>query len=389
MAYEGDTLVFAGVPFTELTHAHGGSVLAYDGQRVHDRIDALTSAFDRTGADAQVFYALKANRFASIVEVVRAHGRCGIDACSPAEVRRALDAGFRPDEISLTGTSLSEADIAAVVELPIAINVNSISAIHKLGRHGVHRPIGIRLNPRIGVGATASLTYAGALPTKFGIYPDRIAEAARLAESYGLEIEGVHMHVGSGWMADGLPTFLRALRLMLQLALPLGPLRYVNVGGGIGAAHGPMESPVNLELYGAAVTSAVNQEFPGARVACEPGEFIVGDAGVLGATVTEVEEKGGVLFAGLNVGFNSNPQGAHYGFAHGVLHASRAPAHSVEHTYCVSGNINEAIDIFNPSAVVPELHEGDVVAVLNAGAYSSSMASDHCLRERAPEVMVR
>ena len=389
LEYVGETLMFAGVPFAELIARNGGSVLAYDGRRIRERIDALVTAFARTGSDAQVLYALKANRFGPLVDVIRGHGGCGIDACSPREVERALDAGFAPEEISFTGTSLSEADVASVIELPIKINVNSISAIHKIGRYGVGRPIGLRLNPRIGVGATASLTYAGALPTKFGIYPDRVAEAVRLAKSYGLEIEGVHMHIGSGWMADGLPRFQNALHQMLEIARPLGPLRYVNVGGGIGATHGPAQSAVDLDLYAGGVSEAVAEAFPGAQVMCEPGEFLVSDAGVLGATVTEVEEKGGALFAGLNIGFNSNPQGAHYGFAHGVLHATRAPSHPTQRSYCVSGNINEAIDLFNANATIPELHEGDMVAVLNAGAYGSSMASDHCLRERASEVVVR
>ena len=387
--FENGRLTFAGRGVAELTAEHGGSVLAYDGERIRERIRSVRSAFERAGGAVDMFFAMKANRFRPVLNAVRGDGHCGIDACSPGEVQLALESGFRPEEISFTGSSLSEADVSAIVDLSMAINVNSISTIHKLGRRGVRRPIGLRVNPGIGVGATASLTYAGSIPTKFGIYPERIPEALRLARAYGLEIEGLHMHVGSGWMADGLPTFLSALDRMLQVAEPLGPLRYVNIGGGIGVTHRPDSVPVDLDKYAAGVLAAVRMRVPGARVSCEPGDYIANDAGILGATVTEVEEKGGVLFAALNVGFNTSPQSAHYGFTPTILHATGGPTGPSDRSYCVCGNINEVIDIFNASAQLPDLHEGDVVAILSAGAYASSMGSDHCMRRRAPEFMVR
>ena len=373
----------------ELTEEHGGSVLAYDGERIRERIEAVRSAFERAGGAVDMLFAMKANRFQPVLDAVRADGRCGIDASSPREVELALQSGFRAEEISFTGAALSEKDASAIVGLPLAINVNSISAIHKLGRHGIRRPIGLRVNPGIGVGANPSLTYAGRVPTKFGIYPERVPEAVRLADSYGLEVDGLHMHVGSGWMADGLPTFLQALDRMLEATELMGRLRYVNIGGGIGVTYKADSLPVNLDDYAAGVLAAVRKWAPGARVVCEPGDYIANDAGVLGATVTEVEEKGGVLFAALNVGFNTTPQAAHYGFTPTVLHTTRGPSNERDRSYCVCGNINEVIDIFNAGAQLPDLHEGDVVAILSAGAYASAMASDHCLRDRAPEVMVR
>ncbi len=382
-------LVFAGHDVEELTSEHGGMVLAYDGERIRERIDAVRSAFERAGGQSKTYFALKANRFRPVLHSIRAHGDCGIDACSPGELARAIECGFRPEEISFTGSSLSEKDVEAIAGYDISLNVNSISAIHKIGHRGIKRPIGIRINPQIGVGGTSSLVYAGTTPTKFGIYPDRIAEAARLAESYGLEIEGVHMHVGSGWMADGMPTFMAALDRMLSVAEPLGTLRYVNVGGGIGVTHSAECLPVDLDAYAAGVTSAIRARFGDAVVCCEPGDFLVNDAGVLGATVTEVEEKGGALFVGLNVGFNSNPQAAHYGFVPEIVHTTRGPAGPNDRSHAVTGNINEVIDIFNAGARLPDVHEGDVLAVLSAGGYGSSMASDHCMRERAVEVMLR
>lgn len=381
LTWDGDTLMFAGRPVDQLVAEHG-AVMAYDLERVRSRVRALSAAFSRTGRPHQLYYAIKANRFGPVVQAIRDTGVCGIDCCSPAEVGLALEEGFDARRISFTGCSVSNADVAAIAELPIRFNVNSISSIHKVGHQAPGRAIGLRLNPGIGVGASPGLTYAGKTPTKFGIYPDRVPEALRLARSYGLRVEGVHMHVGSGWLGDGLPTFGRAVRRLAELAGELGDeLRYVNVGGGIGVVHADGQVAVDLDAYATAVADAVrNAVGADVEVCCEPGEYIVNDSCITAATVTEVEEKGGVLYVGLDIGFNANPQAAHYGFTPEVLSASRGPAGPGARSYVVTGNVNEVIDVFNPAARLPDVHEGDVLALLPTGAYTSAMQSNHCLR---------
>lgn len=388
LKYVGRELEFAGRRVSELVAEAEGPVMLYDTQRVQEQIRTLHTALGRSGQPRRLYYAIKANRFAPLVAAVRATGLCGIDCCSPAEVRLALESGFAPEEISFTGCSVSLRDVAEIAPLGIRINANSISMIHKLGQAAPGRAIGLRLNPQIGVGASPGLVYAGARPTKFGIYPDRIDEAVRLAESYGLRIEGVHMHVGSGWLRDGMPTFLRAVDRLVELASRVGDnLRYINVGGGIGVVHSPDDVAVDLGAYAAGIGSAVRARLGAhVEVCCEPGDFIVNDAVITAATVTEVEEKGGALFVGLDMGFNSNPQAAHYGFIPELLPARRASADTAHHTYVVTGNVNEVIDVFNPAARLPNVHEGDVLVMLNSGGYSSSMRSNHCLRDLVTEI---
>jgi len=390
MRFEGEDLIFAGQRVEDLAKRHDGRVMMYDGQRIRSQIALLKGALNRTGQPNRLYYAVKANRFGGILGAVRDTGVVGIDCCSPGEVRLALSAGFAPEEISFTGCSVSEEDIEFLVDLPIRINVNSISMIHKIGWYGNGRAIGLRLNPQLGVGASPGLTYAGPQATKFGIYPDRIEEAVRLADSYGLVIEGVHMHVGSGWLREGTPRFLAAMERMVELAAGIGkPLKYVNVGGGLGVVHGPDDKPVDLDTYAHGVATTVRR-YLGAdvEICCEPGDFLVNDCAVIAATVTEVEEKGGLLFVGLNIGFNANPQAAHYGFVPELVHAHRGPTPSDARCHVVTGNINEVIDVFNPAAPLPNVKEGDVLAILNVGGYSSSMRSAHCLRDLPVEIML-
>lgn len=388
LQYDGDRLVFAGRYVDELVAEHGAPLTLYDRRQLIANANRLADAFARTGQPHQVYFATKANRFGPLLGALRSTGRVGIDCCSPGEVEVALAAGFAPEKISFTGSSISEEDVAAIGHLPIRINVDSISMLHKVGHRFPGRRIGLRVNPQVGVGMTAQLTYAGARPTKFGIYADRFDEALRLARSYGLVVEGVHMHVGSGWLARGLETFMKAVERIADFAEQLDDLVYVNVGGGIGVAHCADDEPVPLDLYAGGIVSVIRRRLGAhVQVCCEPGDYLVNDTAIMAARVTMVEEKGGTLFVGLNVGFNSNPQVAHYQFTHELVHATRGPVPG-DNRYLVVGNINEVIDNFAEDAALPDVHEGDVLVMLNAGGYGSSMASNHCMRKQARELML-
>jgi diaminopimelate decarboxylase len=387
--YVGDELYFAGRSVSELVEDHGAPLTIYDRQRLVTNVNRLNHAFAQVGQNFQLYYAIKANRFTPLLETIRSTGKCGIDCCSPGEVRLALASGFAPEKISFTGSSVSTDDVRAIGHLPIRINVDSISMMHKVGRLFPGRRIGIRVNPQVGVGLSTQLTYAGHRPSKFGIYADRFQEALEVAEQYGLQVCGVHMHVGSGWLARGLETFMRAVDRLADFASELPEVEYVNVGGGIGVVHCADDQAVDLNAYASGISRVIRARLGShVQVCCEPGSYLVDDTAIMAARVTMVEEKGGTTFAGLNVGFNSNPQAAQYGFTQELIHASRGPSSEYHREYKVVGNINEVIDNFHECIRMPNLMEDDVVVMLNAGSYGSSMSSQHCLRETAREMML-
>ena len=389
LRYEGEQLCFADRAVSELVDTYGAPTLFYDRQRLQENVARLNAALAATGQPHRVYFATKSNRFGPVLGALRATGQCGIDCASPGEVRMALAAGFAPQNVSFTASAVSDEDVEAIGGLDIRINVDSISMMHKLGRRFPGRRIGIRVNPQIGVGMSGNLTYAGNKPSKFGIYGDRYQEALDLAAYYGFTVEGVHMHVGSGWLARGLQTFLRAADRLADFAEQLPSLRYVNVGGGIGVPHSGDDQPVDLALYAGGIASVVRPRLGRhVEICCEPGDYLINDTSILASRVTMVERKGNEVFVGLNVGFNAHPQAAHYGFAQEILHAHRGPARRDDPTYFVVGNINEVIDNFNERARLPEVEEGDVLVMLNAGGYGSSMSSYHCMRSPAREVML-
>ncbi|TVQ95853.1 MAG: diaminopimelate decarboxylase [Deltaproteobacteria bacterium] len=387
--YRGHDLWFAERCVRELAENHGAPLLVYDRRRIQANIGRLAAALAGTGQPHRVYFATKSNRFGPVLDAVRDSRRCGIDCASPGEVELALAHGFRPEHISFTASAVSDADIERIGGLGIRINVDSISMLHKLGRRFPGRRIGLRINPQIGVGLSGNLTYAGSRPSKFGIYADRFHEALDVARGYGFIVEGVHMHVGSGWLARGLETFLRAVRRLADFAEQLPDLAYVNVGGGIGVPHAATDQPVDLDLYASAIAEVVRERLGDhIEICCEPGDYIINDSSILVAQVTMVEEKGGETFVGLNVGFNAHPQAAHYGFVQEIIHAHRGPARSDDNHYFVVGNINEVIDNFDEDARLPDVQEGDFLVMLNAGGYGSSMASFHCMRQPARELML-
>ena len=136
----------------------------------------------------------------------------------PGEVTRALECGFLPDEISYTGTNVSERDLDVILAADgLRLNLDAISQIERVGRRAPGRTIGIRVNPARGAGYHAGLEYSGDRPTKFGIYEDRLDEAVDAAARHGLTVDTVHFHAGSGWLADGLRSFEAALEQAVRM----------------------------------------------------------------------------------------------------------------------------------------------------------------------------
>ena len=378
-------LHFAGQDAERIARERGTPLYLYDPERVAANARRLQAAFARSGVRHRLHYALKANRLPAYLSRLRALGDVGIDACSPQEVALALAAGWTPTEISYTGTNLSERDLDVILAQPLVLNLDSLSAIRRVGRRAPGRAIGLRINPQLGAGYSAQLTYAGEKPTKFGIYADRFDEALALARDHGLEVRGLHFHIGSGWLSDGLEAFLAALERGAALARRVPDLEYFNVGGGLGIPLQATDQGVDLDAYAGGIARELGPL--GVTVYAEPGDYLAKDAAILLVEVVTVEDKGGVRFVGVDCGFNAFNLPAIYHY-HQEIVLCRAAAAPSTMSCTVAGHINEAGDLFAEACRLPEVHEGDVLAFLGAGGYGASMASHHCARPPARELVV-
>jgi diaminopimelate decarboxylase len=382
-----DRLTVNGADLEALVREHGAPLFVYDLARPVENVRALQRALDGAGVRHVVRFALKANPDPRILAVLRALGEpgtpgsVGIDACSPGEVLHALANGWRADEISHTGTNVSERDLDVLLAHPIRINLDGVSQVERLGRRAPGRTIGLRIDPGAGAGYTEHLAYAGDRPTKFGVTKDRLDDAIAATRRHSLVVDTLHFHAGSGWLGDQLDGFERALAratTYLDTLLAAGcPIREVNVGGGLGRVARQGEQPIDLDAYARVVALHLGRY--DVTVSFEPGDFVMKDAAVLLGEVVTVERRRDTTFVGLDVGWNVNCAYFIYRFAQEIVPV-RAPLRGRTRVVTVAGHINEAGDVFAEDYPFPDVAEGEVVAILNAGGYLQAMSSTHCLR---------
>ena len=279
-------LAIAGHDAEELVRQNGTPLFAYDLARYAENVRAWQAAFASTGIPFRLRFALKANPLPEVLAVFRglgtpgSTGSVGIDACSPGEVVRAIDCGWRPDEISYTGTNVSERDLDVILEHGVHINLDALSQIERYGRRARGTRIGIRIDPGTGAGYNEHLEYSGSRPTKFGIGPERLSDALEVARRHSLAIDTIHFHAGSGWLADGLEGFERALRSAADAVKRVRAAGHdvveVNVGGGVGVRARATETPVDLSTYAATVAEHLARLE--VLVTAEPGDALAKDA---------------------------------------------------------------------------------------------------------------
>ncbi len=388
-------LVVAGEDAEALARGHGTPLFVYDRARFAENARRLQAALAGAGIPFRVRFALKANPLPEVLEVFRGLGApgtresVGIDACSPGEVLRAIECGWQPDEISFTGTNVSERDLDVLLEHGVHVNLDGLSQIRRYGRRAPGSAIGLRIDPGTGAGYNAHLEYSGARPTKFGVGLDRLDEALALTREFDLTLDTVHFHAGSGWLAEGLPAFEGALARAAEAVAWLRdagcPIVEVNVGGGLGAPARDDERPIDLDAYAALLARHLGSF--GVLVTCEPGDYLSKDAAILLGEVVTVEQRNGVTFVGLDLGWNVNCSYFIYGFAQEIVPVAAADAPRTE-VVTVAGHINEASDVFAEDYPMATVEEGDIVALLNAGGYHQAMSSTHCLRPMAPALFL-
>lgn len=389
LCYQEERLVFAGHDVSDLAHRHGTPSFFYSTQRLSHNIQRLRTALNEAGLGgrSRILYAMKANRFAPLLTFLKSTGMVGIDACSPNEVEHAMSCGFAASDISFTNTSLSNSDLSRLTRLQgLSMNCDSLHAIRKWGEMGRGRNIGIRVNPGIGIGRADNekLQYSGANTTKFGIYKEQFHEAIALAREYDLTISKIHFHTGCGYLTPQLGCWEGIIQECLWFVDQLDTVQIVNVGGGLGVPHISTDQPLDLSMWAQILSRHFAQR--DVTIEIEPGDYLVKDTGILLLTVNSNETKRDKRFVGVNAGFNIALEPAVYGLPFQPVPA--IPRAGPLQKVSIAGHINEALDIWYHDIEMPPLVEEDCLVLINAGAYSSSMASNHCMRGEFKEFIL-
>ena len=378
LCYQDNQLHFTQTNISNFIKNKATPLYIYNVDRVVGKFQALEQALQQTKVPFSIYYAMKANRHPAILSHLKIRTQAKIDVCSPNELERALQYGFQEKNISYTGTSLSNQDLAVLAKHPeIKINFDSLSAIRRFAQLDIEREIGIRINPNIGLGYNQSLEYSGNHIVKFGIYKAQWEALKTLLEGTKLTVTTVHCHSGSGFLTPQLerfPYIFDQISAFLQLFPQINTL---NMGGGLGVPQAQGDQELNLEQWATLVGKYAQERQ--LQLAFEPGDYLVKDAGILITEVNTIEEKMGKLFIGLDTGMNMNNEYAYYDMNLEVVPLVDKSAQSKQQaTLC--GNINEPVDLFAEDKWLPALEEGDYIALINSGGYGASSSSNHCMR---------
>jgi diaminopimelate decarboxylase len=382
-------LFVAGRDAEDLARRHGTPVYAYDLQRIEEQAASLVEAFERSGVPFRLRYALKAQREPDVLAFVRALRVVGLDVCSPGEIEHGLAYGWAPGEMSFTGTNLSERDLDAIVPSGVHVNLDLLSQLDRFGRRAPGSTVGIRFNPRTGASSRRHehLYTGGERPSKFGILEDQLDEALEIARAHDLLLDTVHVHVNRTLLTDALPALERAVERAAGVARRLidagHPVAEVNTGGGLGVPFDAEKPPLDTDAFAGVLAKHLGPL--GLSIASEPGDFLVKEMGVLLTEVVSLDERDGHRFVGVDAGFNVAPERFIYDEPMPLVLCRAADAPG-ERPVTVAGNINEGDDLWAEELPMPEVREGDVIALLRVGSYNRSMHIDHCMRPPAPTV---
>ena len=345
------------------------------------------------GRDTLICYSIKANSNLSVIKTLAREG-AGMDVVSEGELRRALAVGVPPSRIVFSGVGKTREEMAHALEAGIyGFNVESEAEARALsevaGSRGLTARVAFRINPDVDARTHAKIS-TGKAEDKFGVpWHDAAALYALAAELPGLEPRGVHMHIGS--QITDLEPFERAFRLLSDL---VGELRaaghaieFVNLGGGLGVPYrGDIDVPPHPNDYAAIIERAAGAL--DCRLLFEPGRMIAGNAGILVFRVLYLKHGDAKRFTIVDAGMNDLIRPTLYDAYHDIRPIEEARGREEAVLQDIVGPVCETGDFLARGRALPPFREGDLGAVMTAGAYGAVQSSTYNSRLLIPEVLV-
>lgn len=381
---QNDRYLIGGIPAETLAERYGTPVYVYDCAQIEQQYARLDGVF-RPVADHRIHFAMKALSNINILRVIRGLG-AGVDTVSIGEIRLALLAGFAPKDIIYTPNGVPMEEIDQAVELGVHIHIDSVETLQVFARTHPGVPVGIRITPEIFAGGHAKISVGGR-ESKFGIPLERIDEVEELAKREGLPIVGVHLHTGSD--IYDVDVFLEGAERVFSVARRF-PVEYIDFGSGFKVPYRPDEHGTDVELLGEKLSERFNrfvqQTGRPVRMVVEPGKFLVSRCGTLLVRADWVKHTPAADFVQVDSGLCHLIRPMMYDAYHHILNVSNPCG--APRQYNVTGFICET-DNFAVHRTLPEVRRGDLLAILNAGAYGYTMASVYNSRFRPPQVLVK
>ncbi len=386
-----DHLIIGGADATELAQQYGTPLYITNESRIIENYSAYTKAFP----DADIYYAAKANGSFAIMRML-AREEAGADVFSHGELYMALLAGIPREKILFNGNSKTDFELRKAVELGVKVSVDSRDELHALSeiaeKAGKTADIAIRVNPDVSPKTHPKIS-TGLSSSKFGI-PSRevVGIYCEASELPGISPCGIHCHIGSQILE--ISPFVEAAQKMMDLVEKvIGAgiyLKFVDMGSGLGIPYKKGKDTPKPRDLADAILPIFNERTEelgiSPKLILEPGRYIVADTTILLTKVNTVK-KAVRNFVGVDAGFNLLIRPAMYESYHYIVVANKA-ASKPEKTYTIVGPICETGDILAEDRELPRVEKGDLIALLDAGAYGFSMSSQYNGRPRCAEILV-
>ena len=397
LKYEDDELYFAGVKCEDLASQYGTPIYVMSEAIIRKRYRELKETLNKKYQKNQIHFAVKSNSSLSLLKVLQSEGSY-FDCTSIGEIHICLKIGIPADHIIYTGNMFTNHDFEFAVKRNVPVNLDSLSQLNRL--NNIYRElkkergiISFRINPEFGAGHHVHTITAGK-EIKFGILEDQVIEAYRRAKSMGFRKFGIHQHIGSGIInpmdyKKAVENFLRIIEsLITKLDLKFD---FVDFGGGLGIPYRPSDEPLDLNKYSEIVIDPFkkffeNDDFGDPYLKIEPGRYISAESSIILTEVNTIKDNGFKLFAGVDAGFNILIRPAFYGSYHHIIPCKQKSGKSI---YDVVGPICESGDILGKQREISKLNEGDMLAILDAGAYGYTMSSPYNSRPRPAEILIK
>ena len=362
---ESGEVTLGGVPATQLAQEHGTPLLVYCEETIRSQVRAYREA----APGALVVYGTKAFANVALLRLLAEEG-AGADVSTLGELAFARAAGFPGGQIVFHGNNKSEEELRTAAQAGALVVLDGPGEAEAAAAAGARRVL-LRLTPGVEAVTHRSIQTAHE-ESKFGLASDAAEREVARARELGLEVEGVHVHVGSqlGRVDESMLALERVLAFLERLRWRP---KILDLGGGLGVRHNRDE---RLPSVGEFVGPLVELVPEGVELILEPGRSLVGRAGVTLYRMGSVKESGGVTYAAIDGGMSDNPRPQLYGARYEALLANRA-AELPSGVYRVAGKHCESGDVLIEAAELPEPRPGDVLAVPATGAYTLALGSTY------------
>jgi diaminopimelate decarboxylase len=393
IAYRNHALHVEDTSLVDLARTHGTPLFVYSKNAMLSALAAYQRGF--AGRNVQICYAMKANSTLGVLQVF-ANAGCGFDIVSAGELERVLAAGGSAHKIIFSGVGKTRAEMRLALEIGIGcFNVESEAELDVLSSvalaMGKRAAISIRVNPNVDP-KTHPYISTGLKGNKFGVAHERaLATYQRAATLPGLRVVGIDCHIGSQItdMTPYLDAMDRVLDLVESIEAAGIPLGHIDFGGGLGIDYNGETPPAADALWSKLFAKLDARGFGQRSFMIEPGRSLVGNAGVCVSEVLYLKPGEQKNFCIIDAAMNDLPRPAMYQAFHAIM-PLQAPTDieaAAASTYDVVGPVCESGDWIGRDRSLA-VQPGDWVAVLSAGAYCMSMASNYNTRGRAAEILV-